>query len=482
MGEGNMELDLTRLKSKEQVLADMHAMNGFGTRLTGSEGQNAFVAFLKQRAEALGYQTYSDLYSFDRWEAQRSSITIHRIRGDEPVAVSSVWPYSGETGPLGVTGEAVEVFGKHINYLHARGKIALVTVSNLGRIPSGIAFNQRGAYPGGTNIPAFYKGPVATSFVNVPFLQVAKAAGVKAVICIWKGMSRGMVQGQYLPFIQDYQGIPALWVCEEEGEKLRAAARNGDKVTLVLEAKKEKNAASESFYCVKRGKNPTEAIIVNTHTDGVNCVEENGPIALLAMMEYLKDAELERSVIFVFVTGHFRLPAFKQNDIQATSKWLKNHRDLWDGRSGHIKAVAGLAVEHLGCREWKDVNGEYRETNPIDIEIVYTGNRVMDAIYYKALEGRTLVRTVTLRGHNILHFGEGQPLMNVGIPQIALVTAPDYLTAAADDHQMSRFSVDLMYEQIQTFLRALFLIDETDAKTLGKPDPYTFVFGSVGKN
>ncbi len=482
MGEGNMELDLTRLKSKEQVLADMYAMNGFGTRLTGSEGQNAFVAFLKQRAEALGYQTYSDLYSFDRWEAQRSSITIHRIRGDEPVAVSSVWPYSGETGPLGVTGEAVEVFGKHINYLHARGKIALVTVSDLGRIPSGIAFNQRGAYPGGTNIPAFYKGPVATSFVNVPFLQVAKAAGVKAVICIWKGMSRGMVQGQYLPFIQDYQGIPALWVCEEEGEKLRAAARNGDKVTLVLEAKKEKNAASESFYCVKRGKNPTEAIIVNTHTDGVNCVEENGPIALLAMMEYLKDAELERSVIFVFVTGHFRLPAFKQNDIQATSKWLKNHRDLWDGRSGHIKAVAGLAVEHLGCREWKDVNGEYRETNPIDIEIVYTGNRVMDAIYYKALEGRTLVRTVTLRGHNILHFGEGQPLMNVGIPQIALVTAPDYLTAAADDHQMSRFSVDLMYEQIQTFLRALFLIDETDAKTLGKPDPYTFVFGSVGKN
>ncbi len=477
-----MELDLTWLKSKEQVLADMHAMNGFGTRLTGSEGQNAFVAFLKQRAEALGYQTYSDLYSFDRWEAQRSSITIHRIRGDEPVAVSSVWPYSGETGPLGVTGEAVEVFGKHINYLHARGKIALVTVSDLGRIPSGIAFNQRGAYPGGTNIPAFYKGPVATSFVNVPFLQVAKAAGVKAVICIWKGMSRGMVQGQYLPFIQDYQGIPALWVCEEEGEKLRAAARNGDKVTLVLEAKKEKNAASESFYCVKRGKNPTEAIIVNTHTDGVNCVEENGPIALLAMMEYLKDAELERSVIFVFVTGHFRLPAFKQNDIQATSKWLKNHRDLWDGRSGHIKAVAGLAVEHLGCREWKDVNGEYRETNPIDIEIVYTGNRVMDAIYYKALEGRTLVRTVTLRGHNILHFGEGQPLMNVGIPQIALVTAPDYLTAAADDHQMSRFSVDLMYEQIQTFLRALFLIDETDAKTLGKPDPYTFVFGSVGKN
>lgn len=477
-----MELDLTRLKSKQAVLEDMHRMNGFGTRLTGAKGQNDFIAWLKEEAQRMGYQTFSDLYSFDRWEEQKSSITIHRIRGDEPVEVSSAWPYSGETGPLGVTGEVVEVIGKHVNYLHARNKIALVTVSDLGKIPSGIAFNQRNAYPGGTNIPAFYKGPVATSFVNIPFLQVAKAAGVKAVVCIWKGMSREMVKGQYLPFIQPYQGMPALWVCEEEGEKLKEAARNKDKVTLVLEAKREKNASSESFYCIKRGKNPTEAILVNTHTDGVNCVEENGPVAILAMMDYLKDVELERSVIFVFVTGHFRLPAFKQNDIQATSKWLKNHRDLWDGKGGHIKTVAGVAVEHLGAREWKDVDGVYRETNPIDIEIVYTGNKVMDAIYYKAIEGRTLVRTVTLRGHNILHFGEGQPLMNVGIPQIALVTAPDYLTAMADDHQMSKFSIDLMYEQIQTFLKAIFLIDETDAKTLGKPDPYTFVFGSVGRN
>lgn len=477
-----MDFNPEKLMKKERVLENMHRMNGFGLRLTGSGGQRDFVSFLKQQAQDMGYAVYSDLYSFDRWKALRHSITIRHADSDEAIEVSSAWPYSGETGPLGVTGEVVEVIGKHVNYLHARGKIALVTVSDLGKIPSGIAFNQRNAYPGGTNIPAFYKGPVATSFVNVPFLQVAKAAGVKAVICIWKGMSRGMVKGQYLPFIQEYQGLPALWVCEEEGEKLREAARSKEKVTLVLEAKKEKNASSESFYCVKRGKNPTEAIIVNTHTDGVNCVEENGPIALLAMMDYLKDVELERSVIFVFVTGHFRLPAFKQNDIQATSKWLKNHRDMWDGRGGHIKAVAGVAVEHLGCREWKDVDGEYTETNPIDIEIVYTGNRVLDEIYYKALEGRTLVRTVTLRGHNILHFGEGQPLMNVGIPQIALVTAPDYLTAVADDHQMDKFSIDLMYEQIQTFVKIVLLLDETDAKTLGKPDPYTFVFGSVGKN
>ncbi len=476
-----MELDLNRLCPKEALLAEMETMNSFGTRLTGAKGQTDFVRYLRKRIEDLGLMTYSDLYAFDRWEAKRSALTLHHADGDEAIEIMSPWPYSGETGPLGVTEEIVEVADKRLGYLPARGKIALVTVSDLGSIPSNIAFNQRRAFPEDVSIPAFYKGPVATSFVNIPFLGVAKAAGVKAVICVWKGMSHEMVRGQYLPFILDYQGIPALWVCEEDGEKLKEAAKKKEQVTLVLEALREKNAKSESFYAVLPGKCSDEAIIINTHTDGVNCVEENGPVAMLAMLEYLKDLELERTLIFVFVTGHFRLPAFKQNDIQATSKWLKNHRDLWDGRNGHIKAVAGVSVEHFGCTEWKDKDGVYTQTDPIDIEIVYTGNKAVDDIYYRALEGRTKVRTVTLRGHNILHFGEGQPLFNVGIPQIALVTAPDYLTAMADDHQMSKFDIDLMYEQVQTFLKVVLLLDETPTNEIGRTEPYTFVWGMLGK-
>ena len=477
-----MELDLNRLCSKAELQQAMEHLNGFGSRLTGSGNQRDFVQYLKDEVTKLGLPVYSDLYSFDRWAERRSSITIHRDGEDVNIPVSSAWPYSGETGPLGISEEIVDLRGNRINYLPAAGKIALVTVSDLGKIPSAVAFNQRRSYPVGVNLPAFYKGPVATSFVNIPLLSVAKTAGVKGVICIWKGMSREMVKGQYLPFILDYQGIPALWVCEEDGEQLKAAAKNKEKVTLVLEAKKERRANSESFYTILPGKNVDEAIIVNTHTDGVNFAEENGPIALLEIMKYLKGMSLERSVIFVFVTGHFRLPNFKENDIQATSKWLRNHRDMWDGKGGHIKAVAGVALEHFGCTEWKDVDGVYQQTNPIDVEIVYTGNKTMDDIYYQAIEGRTLVRTVTLKGHNILHFGEGQPLRNVGIPQIALVTAPDYLTTVSESGEFEKFNLDLMYEQLQTFLKVILIIDQTDTKTLGKPDPYTFLLGSVGKH
>lgn len=465
--------------SKERLLEGIHIMNSFGTRLTGSTGQNDFVSYLKKEINDMGFEVYSDRYSFERWEAKESSIVIHTDSGHESVEVSSEWPYSGETAEEGITAEVVEVKEKHIGFIGVKDKIALVKVHDLGQIPTGVAFNQRNSFPEDLSLPAHYKGPVATSFVNFPLFSVAKKMGAKAIICIWQGMSSKMVKGQYLSFIQPYLGIPCLWVSEKEGEKLLCAANKKQKVTLTLIAKKEENAKTESFYSVVEGKNSKEAIIINTHTDGTNCVEENGPIAMLEMMRYFKDKQLNRTLIFVFVTGHFRLHEFKQNDIQASSKWLKNHRDMWDGKKGHIKAVAGVSVEHLGCTEWKDVDGVYQKTNDIDVELVYTGNKKMDEIYYASINDRENIRTITLRGHNILHFGEGQPLRNVGIPEIALVTAPDYLTAVSESHEMEKFNLDLMYEQTRTFIEIINKIDETPAEQLGKPEPYTFGLGKI---
>ncbi len=465
--------------SKEALLNGVKKMNSFSTRLTGSKGHNDFVSYLKSEIKDMGLDVYSDLYSFDRWEANESSIVIHTDNGYENIEVSSEWPYSGETPKEGITAEIVEVKEKHIGFIGVKNKIALVKVHDLGQIPTGVAFNQRNSFPKDLSLPAHYKGPVATSFVNFPLFSVAKKMGAKAIICIWQGMSAEMVKGQYLSFIQSYLGIPCLWVSEKEGNKLLKAAQNKQKVTLTLLAEKEKNAKTESFYSVIEGKNSKEAIIINTHTDGSNCVEENGPIAMLEMMKYFIHKQLNKTLIFVFVAGHFRLHEFKQNDIQASSKWLKNHRDMWDGKKGHIKAVAGVSVEHLGCAEWKDVDGKYQKTNDIDVELVYTGNKKMDEIYYESIKGRKHIRTITLRGHNILHFGEGQPLRNVGIPEIALVTAPDYLTVVSESHEMEKFNPDLMYEQTLTFIDIIHKIDTTPAEQLGKPDPYTFGLGRI---
>ncbi|MBQ7638657.1 MAG: hypothetical protein IJS90_07135 [Clostridia bacterium] len=468
--------------SAQTMLEGVEAMNACGSRTTGSSGHNEFVEQIKRQITEMGLECKIDLKYFDRWEAKSSSIVIHSETGDIPIHVSSPFPYSGETPPEGVTAQGVQIIGKHVNFFPAKNKIAVVRLKDFKSVYSGVAFNQKSAMPQDLKLQRFYKGPVATAFVKFPFLSVAHNIGVKACICIWEDMSDAMVEGQYLNFILDYQNIPALWVNETEGKKVLEACSRKDPITLTLEAETEPGAKGESVFAVIEGENKEESIIINTHTDGVNCVEENGPIALLSMMRYFVEHKPARTLVFAFVCGHFRLPKFKAPGAvsdQATSLWLHNHKDLWDGKDKHLKAVAGLTLEHLGCREWKDYYGEYRCTDPIDVEVVYTGNKKMDEIYFRSLEGRTRVRTVTLYPHNFLHFGEGQSLFNVGIPEIALVTSPDYLCVESESHEMEKFDPELMYEQTVSFIKMAELIGETPAEQLGKADKYTLGVGKI---
>lgn len=256
------------------------------------------------------------------------------------------------------------------------------------------------------------------------------------------------------------------------------AVNEGCEATVVLDADIEHNCKSETFYTIIEGENKDEAILVNTHTDGVNCVEENGAFALLSMMRYFKENIPKRSMIFIFMTGHFRLPAFKEmGSLQCTSVWLHNHPELWDGKQNHILAVAGLTIEHLGCKEYTDNESHsvYMNTDPIDIEMCYTSNKKVDEIYYQALEGRDNVRTITYRGCNALHFGEGQPLFDVGIPTIALVPGPSYLCVVDNEnHCMDKFDVRLMYSQIETFTKAAVILNETPTHEIGRADGYSF--------
>lgn len=474
-----MKIDLTGITSPELLQQEVEKMNSFGVRLTGTKAQRNFIKYIKSQIHEMGLETFSDPSRFMRWEEKSKKIVINAEDGDVEVPISSAFPYSGETPAEGITAPLTLVNEKHVGYLTTAGKIAVVEVNELDFLPSEIAFDEKGrSIPEGLTLPSHYNGPVATAFVNFPFLRMAKLAGAKAVICIWKGINDDCIEGQYLPFILGYQGIPAVWVNSKNGQKVIEEAKKGSTATFTLEAEIEKYAKTESFWCVLDGEEDGESVIINTHTDGTNCIEENGPIAMLAMIKYLKDKPLKRTHIFVFVTGHFRLPNFKNIDgggVQATSKWLMAHRSHWDGKEGHLKAVAGLSVEHLGCKMWKTEDGEYKQTGDVETEIVYTGNQKLDDIYFDSLDERTKVYTLTLRGHNFLHFGEGQPLFNCGIPEIALVTAPDCLCVISENDEMDKFDAELMYEQIVSFIKMALMIEELSTEEIGPCDSYSLV-------
>ncbi|MBQ8764004.1 MAG: hypothetical protein IJZ07_07860 [Clostridia bacterium] len=463
--------------SKEEMLEGMHKMNSFGTRLTGSKGHAAFINWLKDEIGKMGIPIFSDPFYFKRWEEKKSSIGI--LDRDEIISipVSSAYPYSGETCAEGITEELVYVDGVS-DVTNIAGKIAVFDVANVNFIPSEIAFDKRTSYPEDVVLEAKYEGPVITSFVQCFYGIVSKLSKAKAVILIWRGLHEDCVKGQYLSFIADYQGIPMLWVSESNGEKLIKAAKEHKKAKFVLEAEIEEKAFTESFYSIIKGKNEKECVIVNTHTDGTNCVEENGPIALLQLMKNMKDQEPERTHIFVFTTGHFRLPHFEDirtGAFQSASRWLAMHRELWDGKGDHFKCVANLTLEHLGCMEWRDIDGEYKHTGRQEVELVYTGNDFMDKLYIDTVKERKNIRTMTLRGHNALHFGEGQNFFTMRIPEISLVPAPYYLCVVSDTHEMEKFDIDLMTEQTETFARLIEKIENIPSKDLGKSDFYSLV-------
>lgn len=463
--------------SKDALLAGVEKMNSFGIRTTGSKAHNDFINYLQDEIKKLGVKIYSDPFYFRRWEEKNSSIEIIDGKENINIPVSSAYPYSGETTADGVTEELVYVNGLS-DIKNVKGKIAVFDVSNVNFIPSEIAFDKRTSYPEDVVLESKYEGPVITSFVQCFNGIISKLTGAKAAILIWKGLHDDMIEGQYLSFIMGYQNMPMLWVNQTNGQKVIEAAKAHKKAKFILEANIEENAYTESFYCILPGKNTMENVIVNTHTDGTNCVEENGPIVLLELMKNMVGQPLERNHIFVFTTGHFRLPVFKDirtGSFQSASRWMAMHRNLWDGKKGHEKCIANLTIEHLGCKEWRDIDGEYKYTGKPEVEIVYTGNKYMDNLYLETVKDRKTVRTMTLRGHNALHFGEGQNFFTMGIPEISLVPAPYYLCVASESHEMEKFDPELMAEQTETFAKLIEKIEKTNSAYFGKSEFYSIL-------
>lgn len=468
-----MIIEKSRLDSEETMQKEIEVMNSFGSRTTGSKGHQEFITWIKQQLGSMGLEIYSDTYTFERWEEKKRALFINQ----EEIHVSSVYPYSGETDHNGVTGELIYV--KNGNYNKAKGKIAVIKINTVKKLPIGLIMNKREAFPSNIGIAPGDGDLVLTSVLKNPSLKKAREKGVKAVILIWNGVSNNKVEDQYLPFTDQYKGIPAIWVNEAEGKKVLAAAERKEQGTIILEAEKQDNASTESFYVKIEGKNKEETILINSHSDGINVVEENGALGMLSMIRYLKNSHPERTMIFAFVTGHFRLPVFKGTS-QATSTWLLKLTELWDGENGNKKAVAGITVEHLGSMEWKEnAEGEYEATGNIQTEYTYIGNKKMGEIWKQAIENRSLTRTVMVRGHNKFEFGESQPLFEAGIPVIGLIQMPDYLTVSSKGMEMDKFNISLMREQVESLIEAILIVDKTSREQLGKSDGYSFFFGNV---
>lgn len=462
---------LSDFPSKDDCWNWIRQINAFGPRLTGTSAHEACIDFLAAELERIGLQVEETVHSITRWIPQR--VALSTPEGVD-IRVASPYPYSGQTAENGITAELVWFRGIPRTFHRARGRIAVVSLKrrDLTQILLALCMKRRTCLPDQrANFPFRIRTPLLTGLMGVP-LDKARREGVRAVICVYEGISPAQLEGQVLPFTTPYADLPAVWVNEAEGERLRSLAANRREVTLTLTATLER-VPTLSLHAILPGQRRDETVIINTHTDGPNACEENGSAGILALARHFSRQSISarrRTMVFLLATGHFQIPQIGRNGDQATSAWLAAHPELWDGKNGHARAMAGLTIEHLGCMEWRDddCSGAPAPTGKFERDIVYTTNTQLNRTYVSAAHGRSRIRSVTVfpRSKHVM-LGEGQPLYSAGIPVISTCPIPDYLCQILPGGGLERLDPDYAYEQILTFARIATELDKASSQQLG---------------
>jgi hypothetical protein len=500
---------------------------GFGTRYTGSSGHAAFVDWLAGQLSAVpGVRVRTDRLTFGRWLARDFALTVSGPASagrSGPVPLAYYYPYSGQTPPGGVTGRLVDLglypAGNPVVsgyteafWVPARGGIALVRAvppefsldlaqtATGGYVPgrvSALAAVDYAAYAAGLANPLFQG-----ISEPVPLLD-ARNAGVLGVVVAWTGLPDDEVVNQYNPFTTSYPaasglpspgdpGCPAVWVGDSAGAELAALAAGGQaSATLVLTADITAGAATETVWGWLEGSGDTgENIIINTHTDGPNAVEENGGLGLIALARYLAGVpSRNRDMYFALVTGHFQLPQFSRTILNlarpevgqgAVSTWMAGHPDICQA------AVLGVTVEHLGATMWTGdpVTGQYAPAGGSEWGTTYTMQRdvlslvnaeqdaYLAAVAAVNASGWPDYPVATVRPGTIpAYFGEGSSLYAAGLGTVSLCPSPTYLLQAGDAQQPQLLDLDkldqrLMYGQILALAHTIGALDALPASAL----------------
>jgi len=438
------------LPAQKEVWDQVKWMAKLGPKFTGNKAHTQFVEFLAAELQSLGLDLTRDHYTFPRWEAKRWGISVRPAPGEAfRIPVTSYWPYSGQTPAEGVTGELV-YGGTHPTYQLSgvEGKVVFVDFANEPAKWSE-SYQPWGVLPPGTALPSQHN--MLRSAVNK--LGPFQKAGAAGVILGWTNVSDENAADQYSPFGSALQNIPALYVGRESSATLKAMAGRNAQATVVLEAAIFPDAPTDSILATLPGTSGNEVIIVNTHTDGSNALQENGGVGILALAKYfsrIPKAQRKRTMVFVLSTGHFA-----NSYVPSIRGVIDKHPDLIQ------KTVAALTVEHLGAREWADdaAQKNYKPTGQDEWILAITRLKSTGDIMLEAFQGLGKRRIAAINPVKGGFFGEGNALAAAGVPTAAFMAAPDYLCAAPANGCIEKLSADLMHAQIQALAKALHKMD-----------------------
>ncbi|KAF7376705.1 hypothetical protein MSAN_00087500 [Mycena sanguinolenta] len=455
--------DLQWIQSEIDFIAKLQA------RLTGSPEHNILIDHIESELKRIGLHVYEDIIEFSYSDPPVIQPVL-KVNGQN-IQLSGWIPYSG-TNSSSATGKLVNVVTPNItatpNWAAAKDAIALANLTNVALDYNTLfgAWSLSAPWPPQPGVPAI-------SGVEFTNLVAAAAAGVRGVVYIWDNITAGLADDQYVPFQQANLAIPGVYVQSASAIlHLLDAARSGTDASIDLPGKRVPNTRSRTLYAIVNGTDHTlrnETVIINTHTDGVNAVEENGHIALLNYARRLKANPPRRTTILLFVTGHMHYGELVAAPARATDLWLRAHPELWNGTQ---RAVFGSCVEHMGAVQFAEdfAKGTYEPTGGVEPEWLFAATAPLAALVQRLWSGAepNVTRVLNPNTGEIAQSGEGLPLLKAGIPEVSLVTSPAWLLKFYDRGFDERTLVDTkaLVRQVASFERLWNAVDGLSAEDL----------------
>ncbi|MFN8132584.1 MAG: hypothetical protein U0R70_13625 [Solirubrobacteraceae bacterium] len=339
-------VDARQFLSASQLLAWQRELDAIGLRATGTPEHERYVDRLHDRLGRAGVSHVGfEPVPLRRWSVRPGSWSLTVLDGSAagPARTASYVPYSGTTPARGVSGELVPYDPASPPPAGAlRGKIALFDVPPAS-VPYGTftAVGYRTYDPEGVFDPkATYARPWLGQQPVIDALEALGAAGAAGLVAVLD-LPADAAHGSYYPYDGVIRRVPALYVDRTVGARLKQAAAAGQRVRLTLPAA-VKRVTTRNLVGIIPGAS-SELMLLHSHTDGPNAIEDNGPDAIVAMSQYLARlprGSLPRSILVLLTSGHFAGGA-------GVNAWIARHR------GGTIRRTAGaVTIEHLGAREW----------------------------------------------------------------------------------------------------------------------------------
>ena len=447
--------------------SDLRQMNefvgGLGVRPTGSAAHGRYVDWIEQQARAIkGVQVSETPFTIDRWSDSHTSLHMNAASQSIDLPVASAVSYAPATPAGGVTAPfAYLPDDQPITAANAAGKLVVrpAPAGSVSQSVFSLPIVGWSVYdPKHTINPS---GSLVGDFINydarVTDLRNAQAAGAAGLVFV-KDLPRSQILGHYEPYEGRSYGPPALWLGADEGKQITDAIAAGVNPvgTLTLDATTEPTQTKTITATIPGRSN--QRLVIESHTDGTNAVEDNGPVAMLAIAKYFAALPVRcraRTLEFAFGTAHFyqRLvsPDVRNGGAEALAESLDREYD-------HGSVAGVVTLEHLGAIDYEakpradgGPGDQLVKTNQTALqEIAITPSDPLVAAVTQVVQRYGLDRTVLLKGADApgptvpqhCNFGgEGTPFDKHLLPTVGEISAPETLYDPAFGVEGIDFSV-----------------------------------------